>query len=80
MLYSNHLDRYQKQVTRMFDQIMHLKVLQQQTSEKNVSLEHQVVKLEANVGQLCHQFRQKNVREADLKLKSAKLHTKTQQS
>ncbi len=40
----------------MFDQIMHLKLLEQSASEKNLSLETQVAKLEANVDKLFYQL------------------------
>ena len=36
----------------MFDQLMHLKLLEQNTSGKNLFLETQVAKLEANVDKL----------------------------
>ena len=40
---------------------MHLKLLEQSTSEKNLSLKTQVAKLEANIEKLCYQLRRKNV-------------------
>ena len=44
-LYSEHSRRYEKQEMKMFDQIMHLKLLEQSTYEKNLSLETEVAKL-----------------------------------
>ena len=63
----------------MFDQIMHLKMLKQNTSEKNLSLGTQVAKLEANVEKLCYQLRQKKVQEHNLRkaflVQKKELHT-----
>ena len=50
----------------MFNQIMNQKLLEQVTSEKNVQLEVQVARLEANVNKLRYQLCQKNIHEADL--------------
>ena len=48
-LYAKHFDRYEKQdETKMFGQINHFKFLDQEVTKKNVSLEQQVAKLEAN--------------------------------
>ena len=66
-LYSEHFNRYEKQEIDMFNQIMNLKVLEQDTAEKNLRLETQVAKLEGNVNKLCFQLQQKNMHEADLR-------------
>ena len=50
----------------MFNQIMKLKMLEQETSEKNLKLETQVARLEATVDKLSHQLCQKNMHKADL--------------
>ena len=65
--YSEHFRRYEKQEIEMFNQIMSMKLLEQKTSEKNVELETQVAKLEANIDKLRFQLRQKNVHESDLR-------------
>lgn len=51
----------------MFDHIMQLKLLEQQTNEKNVQLETQVERLDATINKLCYQLQQKHVHEADLR-------------
>ena len=48
----NHFDRYEKQETKIVDQIIHIKILDQEVAEKNVSLEQEIAKLEANVDKL----------------------------
>ena len=45
----------------MFDQIMHLKMVQQEVIEKNLSIEQQVAQLHANVDKAWYQLRQKNM-------------------
>ena len=66
-LYSEHYDRYGKQEISMFNQIMDLKMLDQEKSEKNLQLETQVARLEATVDKIRYQLRQKNMHEADLR-------------
>ena len=51
-LYSTWVNHSEKQSARMFDQLMHLKVLEQETSKKNLSPGHQVTKLGATVDKL----------------------------
>ena len=51
----------------MFNQIMELKMLDQEKSDKNLQLETQVAKLEATVDKIRYQLRQKNMHEADLR-------------
>ena len=50
----------------MCNQNMNLKILEQETSEKNLQLDTQVTRLEANVNKLRYQLRQKNIHKADL--------------
>ena len=45
----------------MFDQIIHLKIVQQEVIEKNLSLEQQVAQLHANGDRLWHKVHQKNM-------------------
>ena len=65
-LYSVHYDQYGRQEIGMFNQIMNLKVLEQEISQKNVQLKTQVVRLEAKVDKLRFQLSQNNMHEADL--------------
>ena len=66
-LYSEHYDRYGKQEIESFNQIMDMKMLDQEKSEKNLKLETQVARLEATIDKLRFQIRQKNMHEADLR-------------
>ena len=65
-LYSEHYEWHGKQEIEMFNQIMNLKLLEQESSDKNLKLETQVARLEASVDKLQYQLCQKNMHEADL--------------
>ena len=66
-LYSTLAKCSEKKVARMFDQNMHLKNLEQETSEKNLLQGKEIAKLEATVDRLRYQLRQKNAHEANLR-------------
>lgn len=66
-LYSKHVERYQKQEIQMLDQVMQSKLVERKTSEKIVTLEQQVAKLEATTDKLRFQLRQRNMHEGDLR-------------
>ena len=68
-LYSSCFDRYKKQGPSIFDQIMHLKRLEQQIIEKNALLETQVARLESTISKLYHHLQQKNIHEGELEYK-----------
>ncbi len=51
----------------MFDQIMSLKMFEQDYTKKNLDLNIEVAKLKADVEKLCCQLRQKNVQEGNLR-------------
>ena len=53
-LYSTPVNHSEKQVARIFDQIMHLKMLEQETSEKNLLQGKDIAKLEATIDRLCY--------------------------
>ena len=66
-LYAKHMDRYGKQEIAMFDEIMHLKMVQQEMIEKNLSLEQQFAQLHATIDKLRFQLRQTNTHQSHLK-------------
>ena len=65
-LYAEHFKQYEKQETEMFNQIMHLQMVEQETCERNLSLEQGNDRLEANVEKLRFQLQQKNINEGNL--------------
>ena len=54
----------------MFNQLMHQNMVQQDTNERNLSLEQGNAKLEANVDKLRYQLRQKTFMKPTLKRRS----------
>jgi len=66
-LYAEHFKQYEEQETEMFTEIMHLNLVEQETCERNRSLEQGNARLEANVEKLRFQLRQKNIHESNLR-------------
>ena len=66
-LYAKHFVRYEKQETSMFNEVMRLKMNEQELIEKNLSLEQQFCGLHAEIDKLRYRLRQKNIQESNLR-------------
>ena len=65
-LYASHFGRYEKPETKMLNQIMSLKMIEQDYTDKNLDLNIKVAKLKAEAEKLRYQMKQKNVHKKSL--------------
>ncbi len=66
-LYTKHFARYEKQETSISNKVMHLKFIQQELTEKNLSLEQQFCELHSEINKLCYWLHQKNLHKSNLR-------------